>query len=174
MKNIIKNKIGDEKYFSLWWFLVISIVAIGIIAGVFIFYSSPIDARDVESKIMYDKISNCLVRGGFLENDVLNSNFDIFEKCGLKKEIFSGETSFYFNLGFVSDGKKIRGDITQGDFSYGKDCEITQSIEADKFPVCFNNIQPFLYYENGDIKKGTLEVLTASNQEGRKIPSVGK
>ncbi|MEK6917537.1 MAG: hypothetical protein AABW51_01175 [Nanoarchaeota archaeon] len=173
MQNIIKDKKGDEKYFSLWWYLVLAIVGLGVVIAVFIFYSSPIDARDVESKILYDKISDCLVSGGFLESDALNSNFDIFEKCGLNKEIFSGETSFYFNISFVSENKKIRTDIIQGDFSYGQDCEITQNIKADKFPVCNRNVQPFFYFENGEMKKGILQVLTASNQEGRKIPGIG-
>ncbi len=172
MGNLIKDKIGDEKYLSFWWYLIIIIVGVGIAAGVFIFYSSPIDARDVESKIIYDRLSDCLVRNGFLEQDVFSSNFDIFEKCEINKEIFSGQTNFYFNIKFRNETGRIREDLAGGDLSYQKDCEIAKNIEAEKFPVCYKNVQPFFYYENGEMKKGLLEVLTASNQEGRKIPVI--
>jgi hypothetical protein len=170
MKSVLKNKVGGEKIFSLWWFFVLALTGGVIVAGVFIFYSSPIDARGVESNTLNDKISNCLIRQGYLVDDALDKDFSIFEKCYLNEDVFLGKTSFYFNIIFSNEAGKIREDIAQGDFSFEKDCEIASEVKADEFPRCYKNIQPFYYYENGKMKKGNLQILTASNQKGRRIP----
>jgi len=63
---------------------IVIIVALGIFAMVYVFYSAPYDVRDVESEILSSKIVDCLSRNGninpyFLSGDGIN----ILDNCSL-------------------------------------------------------------------------------------------
>jgi len=175
MPNLFKDKIGGEKYLSIWWFAVIVVVGVGITVGVLFFYSTNVDVRDTESMYLYYKITNCLIQNGFLVSESLDSNFDIFEKCDLDRYAFSGE-NFYFYINFYDESNlKLREALESDAKDIQKQCDIIlhtkdEKLDAKYYPHCVEKIADFLYIKNGVIKKGSLKILTASNNFGIKLP----
>ncbi len=171
------NKRGGEKLLSIWWFFVIAIVGLGITAGVLIYHSSDVDVREIEADVLYEKIVNCIVEQGFLIDDILKEDFnvsDFFEECELNEEIFEDGSYFYFNIQIFNESYDLIKEIKGGDFSFEKDCRIQEEgeekkIKARYYPRCIGKKDMVLYYEGSEIKEATLEILTASNQAGRKV-----
>jgi len=169
LDKIFKDKKAGEKLLSAWWFVIIVIVGGGVAVSVIMYYSADIEVREAEAGILYEKIADCVIQQGFLVEEIFEKDFDIFKKCGLSKKVFE-DTDFSFKIRVLDDsGKLLREDIIKGDISFEKDCEIKEKIKAEHYLKCINNSKKVSYYDN-EIKKGVLEVLTASNQIGRKIP----
>jgi len=165
------NKKATQKLLSVWWFFVLTVVGAGIVIGVLIYYSADADLREAEANILSERIANCLVEQGYLQGD-FSQNFNIFEKCGLKKEVFDAGTSFYLKISVYDEaGNLFKGisPIVEGDRSFEKDCQIEEKISARYFPRCAEKKELFLYKENEAIKKGRIEILAGSNQVGKKI-----
>ena len=81
-----------EKYLSVYWFVILAIVAGGIIAMVFVFYGKPYDIREIEANVMTNKIADCLSDDvGGLRSDVVNEI--VLEECG-----FVLSDDFYFEV----------------------------------------------------------------------------
>jgi len=154
------NKKGD-KLLSFWWLFVLMIVGGGVVIGVGLFYSAEVDVRDVEAEILNDKILDCIIEEGFLVEGFSN-DFDIFEKCKISSKVFS-ENGFYFKILF--EGEETF-EIKKGT-SFETECEAVEDneVKAKYFPECVKRIRSVVYLD----KKGELEVLTASNQVGRKV-----
>lgn len=64
----MKNKRGTDKMLSIYWFVILTIVAGGIFAMVYIFYGSPYDVRGVESEIFAERIADCISRQGVIDS----------------------------------------------------------------------------------------------------------
>ena len=173
------NKKGGEKLLSIWWFFVLAIVGVGVSAGVLIYHSADVDIREIEAEVLYEKIFNCVVEQGFLISGLLEEDFDIFKDCKLNEEIFEYGSYFYFNIQIFNESNNLIKEIKGGDFSFEKDCRIQEEseerdkIEARYYPRCVRKKEVVLYYQDGGIKDVSLEILTASNQNGRKISAVG-
>ncbi len=162
----MKNKRGGEKLLSIWWFFVLVIVGTGISVAVMMFYSADVDVREIEADILSEKIIDCIIEQGFLVEDITNEN--MFERCDLNQEIFGKESSFYFRIStWDEEGNKLKEDIVGGkDFEV--ECEIGEAVEkAEHYPKCVKKKEGVLYYENNKVKRGELEILTASNQIGK-------
>jgi len=172
MEQLISNKKGSEKLFSIWWFLVLAIVGVGIVAGVYIFYSSEVDIKEIESEALSNKLIDCVVQQGFLIDDFLKADFDVFETCKINKEIIeSGD--FYFRISLYDTDKNLfRESLAKGTSAFEVQCEISENSETKEFPRCLERTENILYYEEGEIKKLTISVLTGSNQKGRKLPII--
>ena len=175
MYNLFFSKKGGEKLLSVWWFLVLTIVGVAIVVSVLIFYSADEDIRGLESQVLYQKIVDCVVDNGFLIKGISNNEFDLMKTCGLNEKVFSDEKLFYVDIGiFDSNGNKLRENIVKGNKEFPKECEIQNPdekgkiIEAKYYAKCFEKTINILY-NDGEIKKGKLEILTASNNLGRKI-----
>lgn len=173
----LKNKKGVE-VLSFFWFAVLVGVGTGISVGVLFFYSADVDVRKTEANYLYFKISDCLVQNGLLLDEVLDENFNIFEKCSLDSYTFSGE-NFYFYIQFFNESDlKLRNSLTSESGKIRKECEIVlndEKIEAKYYPKCFDNKGGkinFFYFEKGEIKKGYMKILTASNNNGIKLAMV--
>jgi len=173
---MLNNKHG--KLLSIWWILVLAIVGTGISVGVLIFHSAGVDLRELEADALYEKINDCIVNQGILINGLIKEDFDIFEECELSKEAFGEDSSFYFNVK-VFEGENLLKEIKGGDFSFQKDCEIQgeneegKKVDAEYYPKCVHENLNTLYYKNGETEKIKIEILTASNQIGRKMSVMG-
>lgn len=175
----MKNKKGEDEIISVWWFFMLVIVGGGISVGVLIYHSADIDVREVEAENLYQSILNCITEQGFLIEEALREDFNIFESCKLNAEIFGEESFFYFRISFFDEsGSKFREDISGGR-NFEKDCGVQEEDEEGKkikaryYPKCIIEKQTILYYEGNEIKEVTLEILTASNQAGKKISALG-
>ena len=67
MKSKAMNKKGTEKILTIYWFIVLTIIAGGVFAMVYVFYSTPYDARGIESEIFAERIADCISRQGIID-----------------------------------------------------------------------------------------------------------
>ncbi|MEK6906748.1 MAG: hypothetical protein AABW81_03940 [Nanoarchaeota archaeon] len=166
---IIKNKRGGEKIISIWEFFVLGVVGLGIVAGVWIFYSSNADVRVTESGILYNKIVDCLIQQGYLNENIFMKDFDFFKECKLSREVLNSK-DFYFKINVVdSEGKEIVSNISGERTNFERDCEVSKSIKAEEYPKCTGQKESVIYYQDNKVKVGTIYILTASNQRGEKV-----
>lgn len=168
------NKKGGEKWLSIWWFFVLAVIGGAIVLGVLIYYSAYVDTREVESDILGEKLVRCFIAEGYLRKDFNDATFDVFEKCGIKKEVFQQGSNFYFKINvYDSNGAILRQEIREGSYSFDAECQLAQSVEAKNFPRCLQKEESALYSaENGEILEAKLVVLAASNQELKKTDVV--
>ena len=62
LKNIKINRKADTKLLSIWWFLVLTIIGVGIIIGTMVFFSKNIDLRAQEAEILSVRLIGFLLR----------------------------------------------------------------------------------------------------------------
>jgi len=169
---LFKNKKGGEKVLSIWWFFVLVFIFAGIIGGVLLYYSTDVDIRDLEADVLSEKILSCFNYNFEISGE---ANFNIYEKCGLNKELFSSESIFYFSIDIKDEaGNSIlkQGKISGGKVSFEGDCKAVSSneqIRARNYPKCVPKTEKIWFIQNGIVKQGEIEILAASNQAGKKL-----
>jgi len=79
---------GAEKMTAVYWFAILLVVAGAIAYMVFVFYGKPYSVSNAESKILENKIADCLAGGGYLNEEIAfglnNDNF--LDRCNLNFE----------------------------------------------------------------------------------------
>lgn len=179
MRNLISDKRGeDERVFSLWWFFILTIIGVGIVVSVLLFYSADEDVRGLESELLYQRTFDCIIDNGFLIQGISNKNFDLIKTCNLNEKIINVDKLYYINIGiFDKNGNLLREDgknIEEGNKEFLMQCQIQEPnengkiVEAKHYAKCFKKTI-YINYNGGKIKKAKLEILTASNNLGRKI-----
>ena len=139
------NKKG-EKLISVYWFAILVIVAVGIVLMVNSYYGSTYDVREVESKVLADKVANCIYYGGKVNpllltpQDVFREDFrDFFmERCSLNFSV-KGEFEripYYADVGFFSfeDSRSVFN-ISAGNNNFKYDCGVEVENE-EKIAKC--------------------------------------
>jgi len=173
MDKLFFDKKGGEKIMSVWWFAVLIVVGTGIVIAVLMFYSAEEDTRYVESEILYNKIADCVVQDGFLVDGVLAKEFDLMKICSLNEKTINEDKLFYIKINVLDEnGNSLREQIVEGNKEFVAECEIQKPDENGKeigakyYSKCFEKTINIIY---SDGKKGKLEILTASDNVGRKI-----
>lgn len=79
------KKQGADKILSIYWFVILFIVAGGIVYMAFLFYGTPYNVRPIESGILGDQIANCLTSKGYLNESIFSEGFkkNFAEDCHL-------------------------------------------------------------------------------------------
>ena len=128
-----------SKVLSVYWFAILTIVAIGIVAMVMIFYGKPYDVRTIEGEVMINKIVDCLSGDdGKLRQDI--SNEDILQKCHF---ILTDE--FYFEVNDFG--------IKQGYSNLRDSCDI-----REESVVC---VKKSVYLLDSEGNENTIKILSA-------------
>lgn len=79
------NKKGD-KIISVYWFVILFLVAAAVVYMVAIFYGTPKNIQEAESKIMANKVAECISEGGYLKEDILGNNYfknNLLKECNI-------------------------------------------------------------------------------------------
>ena len=169
--SLIKDKnAGIEKYFSLTDFLMYLVVILGFLIFISFFAAFSADLREKEAHLLKDKIYDCLVEQGYLNENFLENSFDIYKSCSLNKKAFDND-KFYFRVYFKDSLNKSK--VIESSISHLTECRIQQkdsgekagSSKAEKWLKCFESKDIVFYYDKGEIKKGNLEILTGSNNK---------
>jgi hypothetical protein len=91
------NKQGTDKILSIYWFVILTLVAGGIFAMVYVFYGAPYDVRGIESEIFAEKIADCISRQGIIDSEFfVDSTFNtkisetFMEKCNFNFKVEEG------------------------------------------------------------------------------------
>ena len=154
-----------EKILSIWWFAVLAVVAASVMLVSWMFYSSDINMRGIETDALSMRVSGCLIRLGEMNADIFNETFDIYGTCKIKKEII--ENGNYFLAVRIYSGDKILKQMDWGIRAFEEDCKVKQKIINSKgsayyFPEC--STREFFVSRAGE--KLRVEIIGGSNNAG--------
>jgi hypothetical protein len=165
----MKGKKGGEKLISIWWFMVLIIVATGIVIGVSAYYTAEVDVKAVEADILSEKVLDCMSQNGFVPEGFFKDNFDILHTCKLSQKVFEAGSNFFFRVSLYDSNGKLIKSSQAGDASFEKSCAIQKEVTAVNFPICVNKKESVIYLDRGDIRRGELQIIAGSNQYGRRL-----
>ena len=170
MINFVKIKRSDGKLLSIWWFAILTIIAVGVVSGTLIFFSNKIDVRLYESDVLANKIVKCLAPNGFIDELFLKDTAvkpDILERCNLNKNRLDAVGSNYFIKISVFDSvdSLARTEVQYGNGAFDSDCKVGAAVDmAGNFPRCLErNIS--VLNSNKEILR--LKIIAGSNYEYR-------
>lgn len=172
----INDRNAGERLLSIYWFFILMIVGIGIVIGVFIIYSTKLDVRGLESEFLSDRILECLVDNGKLNNEIFDDHARLgkqeFEEylesiCRLNLDDIESE-QYYVFVGVYDydsckegdcekimerDGKRL--ELETGNRAYRAFCEMQKEEGKKGSPYCFERM--VYVFENN--KPGFLKIL---------------
>lgn len=150
---------GGSKILTMYWFIIILLVAGGIFAMVYSFYNYPYDVRELEGEVMINSVADCLSTGGEIDealfeegefSESFKSNF--LEECHLnleveevfqknfdeKEEIWQGNPQYYLKINFYNSTNLEESlfDISEGDRNLIADCNIQEEKEYLRTARC--------------------------------------
>jgi len=143
------NKKGAEKLLSMYWFIILILVAGGIFAMIYTFYHHPYDVREIEANILSNKIADCISQQGRINPSLLNGgNFNeefrenFLKECGIvfeAEEKWKDEEQYYIGIDFygIDDIENSLFNIFEGNLNWRSSCKSQEEFE--KLSVCVNN-----------------------------------
>lgn len=151
------NKKATEKFLSIYWFAILLIVAFGIWAMAYSYYQHPLEIRELETRILSNKIANCIsykgeMRNEFFENEAFRVlTEDEFEKiCHFNPLVedqydWRKRKQYYVEISFfdISENSKF-SQIKYGEPSIKDFCEGSEDFE--RLPKC--NTMRFYVIDN--------------------------
>lgn len=147
------NKTGAEKIISVYWFAILFIVAAAIVYMVSSFYGKPYDIRELEAKILADKIAECLSVGGYINENWVNFNNDNFlSQCRLN---FNVEETHGWN----DDQYYIEIKISEKIISVGNSNLKDFCLQEENFPICFEKSLYAIDKQNNNYKIDILSIV---------------
>lgn len=135
------NKKAGSKIITLYWFVILIIIAGGLFAMVYSFYHYPYDVRELEGAVMINKIADCLSSKGELNSELFNeegfsesykNNF--LDNCHINfnvEESWEREPQYYFRVNFYNATNLENSvfDISKGDKNLIADWNIQEEKE---------------------------------------------
>ena len=128
-----KNKKGGEKVISVYWFLILVIVAGAVVYMVSAFYGKPYDIRQIEADLLASKASKCISYAGYLNGGILQSSFteNFPESCGITFNKVEEKYYLEINLTKLSNGQKVFG-VNGGNQNLKLFC----NLKGENLPFC--------------------------------------
>jgi len=122
---LIRNKKGD-KIISVYWFVILFLVAAAVVYMTVIFYGTPKDIRNAESEVLANKIAECLSEGGYLKEGILeDSSFkdNLLSKCNINFNVedFSNwkeKTQYYLEIAINKFDSALPKNLGENIFSF--------------------------------------------------------
>ncbi len=167
-----------EKLMTFWWFLANALV-FTIIVGVTVnFYSKPVDTREIQTKIIYSEIYDCLVKNSYIYEDIFYENFSLSNFCNLRDTLSMQDSSFLVKVDLLDQNSRmsvLSSPIILGDSSLIKDCEVSYKGTSRYFPFCLysGKSTPVYYIREGKRKVDFLDLLVSSQYYGKKLFFLG-
>jgi hypothetical protein len=172
------NKRASEKVISIAYILYLAIIGIGVMVIMAQYVNSPVDVRPLEVKALYSNIFDCLTENGFVKEEVMNDNFDIYSFCNLRKDIFKpskediAKDFLWFSFSFVDEkGVLVRSALYGGNSNYQLDCEseINVGKTSEHYSFCVFGNESYNYVaKDGDVKRLKIVALVSSNNRGER------
>jgi hypothetical protein len=138
-----KSRKGQDKLITVYWFFILLIIAGGVVMMVNTFYSSPYDVREMEARVLTEKVFDCIYSGGVI-NPSLNSEGrflngfknDFFSICDLNF-VSSDDVEYYVSISISSriDKKNPLFFMEAGNLNFKTDCGIEE--KADRIARCY-------------------------------------
>ncbi len=143
MDKLRNNKRGSDKMISIYWFVILGLVAAGIFAMVYLFYSAPYDVREIEASILTNKVADCISNKGILNQDLFagegnfSNDFDFISECNLifdtEEKDWEGKTQYFFEVSFfgVDDLGNPLFSKAEGNINWKEGCYIFDKDNED-------------------------------------------
>ncbi len=139
---IINNKRGD-KILSLYWFLILILVAGGVFGMVYVFYQTPYDIREIEASMLINKIADCVSYSGKMNPVVLSSwNSNLSEQAFLSQchLVFdsseSEEEQYYTEIAIYNLQNILVTSVSEGNNKWLSGCAIQEKKEVERLATC--------------------------------------
>lgn len=147
------NKRGTDKILSIYWFVMLTLIAGGVFIMVYVFYGAPYDVREVESEILAERIADCISKRGIIDSDFfIDNNFNptiqesFTEKCNINFNVEKGYgddtgiIQYFYEVEFynVQDLTTPQFSFYDGNNNWKGDCFIkkTNDKEYEKLAKC--------------------------------------
>jgi len=161
--NLLGPKKADSKLLSVWWFVVLIVILVGIVGGTLLFYSSKIDMRLLEGEILSSRIMDCIVDNGYISEDFLENKLDIFNNCGISQDIINKSSNYYLNIAVYDFNSNLIIEKSYGNRAFVQECKVGAAmVKAKNFPKCIQKSTNVLNSE-GELLK--LNITAGSNSE---------
>lgn len=177
LKGFLNNKRGEEKIFSIWMFLIWGAVGLVIVLGINIFYGADTDIRQMEAEILYERIANCVIDNGFIDETLIRKDFNVFEECYLSEKLFNETSSFSFVIEVFDEDNNVLKDKIRIGTPFETECDLVigdpreeQKPDLEIYPKCIRKTEYAYYYqENQDgfleARKARIVILAVSNNQ---------
>jgi len=145
---IFQNKKADERILSFYWIIIFVLITIAIVSATLFYFSAPLDIRDIEARVLNDKIIDCITEDGSLNLETLDaldpSGGNLEVVCGLNfNDEAYNENQFYIELDVGGERK-----VTFDKDNSGKFKPLCGEDSGD-YPICHEN-KLFVLDEGGD------------------------
>lgn len=154
---------------SVYWFVILVLVAIGVYAMISAYFSYPTDVRPWEAEILGNRIANCISKDGRIVRE-LNQEFEdnFLFQCNLKLD--SGEwdkTQFYVEVNFydVQNLNDAFFTIKKGEGAFGEQF----SIQEGEFERIVRGSEKRFYSVDNQDKQILVEVLTVVRKTEKNV-----
>lgn len=141
-----KNRQGEEKILAVYWFVILVLVAGGIVAMTMAFYNHPYDVRELEAEIMINNIADCLSQRGEINPEVFNQTSfsedfknNFLSKCHLNfKAEVNEQEQYYSEINFYKavDLSSPVFEVTGGNKNLIASCQIQNTKEYKREATC--------------------------------------
>jgi hypothetical protein len=162
------DKKASEKINAAMFLLYLVIIAAGVTLLISSYVNAPVEIRPLESRILYEKIMDCIVEDGFLKEEVLINNFDVYSKCHINKTVINN-SKIFFEFKFLNETGIIREPISSelsSEFKSRKEyCEIISNTKTPDAIACLYRNESYFYLDKG-IKSVKISGWVASFNHG--------
>ncbi|HKZ33883.1 MAG TPA: hypothetical protein VJ142_01440 [Candidatus Nanoarchaeia archaeon] len=127
------NKKGGEKVISVYWFIILFLVAGAIVYMVGSFYGKPYDVRQIEADLLASKASKCVSYAGYLNEEILEPQFleNFPESCAITFKGAEERYSLKLNLTNLSSGERLF-ETEKGNINLKFSC----GLKGENLPFC--------------------------------------
>lgn len=177
------NKKGTDKILSMYWFVLLTLIAGGVFAMVYVFYGAPYDIREVESALLVEKIADCISERGTIDSEFfaadsgeLNANIgeDFIKKCFLNFEVEKGytenEIQYFYEVEFYTI-KNTEASILSfngGNTNLREDCFIKKENDKE-YTSLAKCTQNGLYALDSEGNQYLIKILSAIDKSEKNV-----
>ncbi len=165
----MKNK-KAEQMISVYWFVILILVAVGIYAMIAAYFNYPTDVRQWEAEVLGNRVADCISENGKIVqelNEEFKSNFLII--CGLNLEAQKLEQpQFYIEVNFfnVENLEESIFNFSKGNYAW-KEQYFLQ--EEGKFQRVVKGSEKRFYSVDNQGKQILVEVLTVVRKTEKNV-----
>ncbi len=171
------NEKGANNMITIYWFLILTLVAGAVVLMTSSFYKNPYDVRDAEVDILATKVADCVYFGGKVNlalmslQGVFKQEFsdNFLEHCDLDfsaKDEFSLE-QYYVSIQFARMVSKTKPEFTisAGNSNYLSDCKLEDV--GNKIAKCKTK-EFFMKSNNGEVYFVNITAIVANVEQNVK------
>lgn len=70
-----RDKRGTDQILSIYWFLILFLVAGAVVYMAYVFYGKPLDVQPVESNLLANQVMSCVTAQGYLNDSIFTKSF---------------------------------------------------------------------------------------------------